>query len=84
VKADVSPLVGRRFVTTSDNTGRIERIEEGATRFVWKRKPSEQDIAEFTEWVQSVLGPDLEITLCLDGRKKEGEELAAWRRKANR
>lgn len=81
-RADINPLVGRRFVSASGNTCRVERIGEGAMRLVWSRKraeTTEQDLAEAHAWVRSVLG-SVDLTVSR-GRENEAESYQKWRQK---
>ena len=76
---DVTPLVGRLFVSTSNNVMQVTLIEAGALRFMWQRHASQADMDEAEQWVLGVLGEDHVISVC-DDISKEAELLDAWRK----
>lgn len=80
--ADITPLIGRKFVATSQNIGRVERIEDGAMRCTWTHKPSESDIEEFMAFVTRVLG-EVKATVCVNGNRDEDAPLTEWKAKNN-
>lgn len=77
--ADISPLIGRNFVSNAGNVGRVQRIGDGAVRVNWAERPSEEDIAEFSVWAEGVLGK-IAVTLNV-GLKTEASALVEWKRK---
>lgn len=56
---DITPLVGRQFVSGQDNSCRIEKIGVGGMRVTWKTPPSPHDLDDFETWMDSILGPNL-------------------------
>jgi hypothetical protein len=77
MRADVSSLVGRNFVSLSGNHCSVQRIESGALRMNWRNKPTAQDMEEAERFVEGVLG-DIEITRCANPRDEQAE-LSKWR-----
>jgi len=75
-KADVTPLIGRHFVAGTDNVARIQKLGEGGMRIVWKRKPSKEEVEEFTAFVESVIGP-VNATIC-ENRENEERLFRRW------
>lgn len=80
--ADISPLIGRHFVSSALNVGRVIKLDSGAARVRWQTSPSPDDIQEFSKWAEDVLGP-LNITLHTDIRT-EPQALAKWKRRSGR
>jgi hypothetical protein len=79
--ADISALVGRHFVSSSLNTCRIERVGPGGLRAMWRNRDTEADRQEFESFVASVIGHEIETTICTDLRQ-EAALYAKWRKDA--
>ena len=56
--ADVSPIVGRSFVTKSNNVCTFQRIGTSGVFVRWTNKPSDKDMEEADAFVSSVLGAE--------------------------
>ena len=70
-------LYGLEFVAKSGNRGTFHRLEDGAVRFIWKRRPLAIERVELEAWVSSLL--DVDITSNV-GIETEAEALAKWRK----
>ena len=73
---DVSPLAGRGFVTSEDNSCIISILGPGGVRIKWKVwPPSERDKAELQVWIDSIIGK-AEATTVMTGRDYTKESTA--------
>lgn len=80
-RLDINPVVGKSFVSSSFNVGKIQKLEDGALRVMWNTKPTDKDVAEFSDWMVSIFG-DIDMTLCRNP-KEEQEKLKAWKQELN-
>jgi hypothetical protein len=78
-KSITDKLVGRSFVSKSNNVCTVGRIGDDAIRPFWKSKPSQADMDECIEWIQSVLGDNVEPTVHV-GREGEAEAYEKWKK----
>ena len=82
--ADVSSVINRKFVTSTDNIARIEIQGPGGINVYWKNKPTELDMQEFNTWCSDVL--DASVTAIYAGKVSEGsnkvakKEYEKWRK----
>jgi hypothetical protein len=67
---NIDPLIGRHFVSKSNNIARIKKLGDGAMRVTWKNKPTNSDKNEFEMFVESVIGP-IEATTCDENGEEE-------------
>ena len=80
--ANIDPLVGRRFVTSAGNIGRVERMGLGGVRVNWTHRPTQQDLDECLDRVQGVIGKAEVAGGEFANRQAEEEAYRAWRRDA--
>jgi hypothetical protein len=76
--ASIDHLVGRHFVSTSDNVARIERIGPGALRVVWRTEATEAERNEFEAWFNALMDDPVHITRNI-GKETEAEAYARWK-----
>lgn len=57
--ADPHPLVGRKFVSKSDNICTFSYLGEGGLVGFWQNRPTETDISECEKFMKSVLDSDI-------------------------
>lgn len=75
--ANIDSLIGRSFISKSNNTCKIQKIGEGAIRAFWKTKPTLQDKNEFNNWAESILG-NINLTESI-GKKNETKNYLKWK-----
>ena len=81
--ANISSLVGRRYVTKSGKRCILRKLGDGALRIQWLVKgDSKADNDEVDAWIISILeseGITVDTELCYD-ENREAEQYAAWKR----
>lgn len=82
--ADTSPLMGRTFISSTNNICKISRIagEQAAIRCNWKSKPSEIEIQEFDSWIETIIGPSTIFNSI--GQENEEANLKKWKESVRR
>jgi len=79
--ADVSPIIGRHFVSSSGNVAHASRLGPGGLKVAWKDKPTEKDTSEFDIWAVSIIrsaSPGDEIHAHSQTGKNGAEASAAY------
>ncbi len=79
--ADLSPVVGRHFVSLAGNVCQVRGLGPGAIRVTWIRRESEADRTEFSAWVEGVIQQPLDIEVSV-GLEQEQANYQEWKRKS--
>lgn len=82
--ADISLLVGRRFVSQSGNVAHVERIAPGFVGIRWSGEPhNRQDEIDFDNWAESILesatGEKVDSFSSGEDRESLDQALIRWR-----
>ncbi len=78
--ADTRPLIGRSFVSTSNNVCKFEALgnsQDGGLRAKWQSTPSDKDIEECNDWVADRLDAEAHSSV---GKENERTNYAKFRR----
>lgn len=85
-RANIDPLVGRHFVSSSGSVAHIKRLAHGVIQVNWACSYDEEiaakDEAEFEEWARGILGPVTVSSFSNRSNDDESERqaLRAWMR----
>jgi len=80
--ADVSPIIGRHFVSSSGNVAHASRLGPGGLKVAWQNKPTEKDTSEFDIWALSIIqsaSPGDELHAHSEIDKSSAEASAAYK-----